>query len=168
MSCIDAYIALGGNLGDVQRAFDFALRRLSEGGTRVVGFSSLYRTKSAIIASQPDFLNAACHVQTTLAATDLLATLLLIEKEAGRTRLSPHAARTLDLDLLLYGDVQIATPDLQVPHPRLVERPFVLRPLVEIAPDVVIPPTDLTATKWLEKLFNPNFGIVEIIGGFSG
>jgi len=167
MLCVDAYIALGGNLGDVRQAFAIALRRLSALGIRIICVSSLYRTKSAIIASQPDFLNAVCRVQTTLSAQGLLETLLSIEKQAGRMRLSAHAARTLDLDLLLYGNTELSTSELQVPHPRLAERPFVLHPLVEIGSEVIVPPTGLTTKKLLEKLSDPNLGIVEIVGGFS-
>ncbi|HSW17626.1 MAG TPA: 2-amino-4-hydroxy-6-hydroxymethyldihydropteridine diphosphokinase [Ramlibacter sp.] len=134
-----AYVALGANIGDAQAsvrsAFD-ALGRLT--GTSVVARSSLYRT-APFEASGPDFINAVAAVSTLLPAPALLHELQRIELEAGRERPFPRAPRTLDLDLLLYGEASIDSPRLVVPHPRLFERAFVLVPLAEIAPERVTP-----------------------------
>jgi 2-amino-4-hydroxy-6-hydroxymethyldihydropteridine diphosphokinase len=134
-------IGLGSNLGNsvetLQTAID-ALRPLSISGTLVC--SSFYRSAPLGFPDQPDFVNAVCRMETSLAADELLQSLLEIERENGRQRSGvANAPRTLDLDLLLYGDRLISVEGLQVPHPRLHERAFVLYPLLEIAPDVVIP-----------------------------
>jgi 2-amino-4-hydroxy-6-hydroxymethyldihydropteridine diphosphokinase len=134
-----AYIALGSNLGDSRAAIESALAALSGlESTLALRSSSLYRTES-IGAVGPDYLNAVAELRTRLGAVELLAVLQRIENAHARTRLYPNAPRTLDLDLLLYGDRVLATPTLTVPHPRLHTRAFVLLPLLELAPDVVIP-----------------------------
>ena len=139
-----ACIGLGGNLGDAAatlRAAQEALAGLPL--TRLLRASRLYRTPAWGRTEQPDFINAAALLETSLAARDLLDGLLAIEREFGRTRAIDGSdrwgARRLDLDLLLYGDVEIDEPGLHVPHPHLHERAFALLPLVEIAPDAVIP-----------------------------
>ena len=135
-----AYIGLGANLGDreaqVRRAFS-ALAELP--GTSLLAASSLYRSAPVGVGAQPDFINAVAAIQTRLAPRALLEALLAAEWRFGRRREFPGAPRTLDLDLLLYGDRVIAEPGLVVPHPRMHERAFVLAPLAEIAPDVAIP-----------------------------
>jgi 2-amino-4-hydroxy-6-hydroxymethyldihydropteridine diphosphokinase len=135
-----AYIGIGSNLEDpqaqVEHAFD-ELARLSR--TRLSARSSLYRSAPLGYAAQPDFINAVAAVDTELAAHELLAELQSIEARHGRRRSFANAPRTLDLDLLLYGDARIDEPHLVVPHPRMYERAFVLRPLVEIAPQATIP-----------------------------
>jgi 2-amino-4-hydroxy-6-hydroxymethyldihydropteridine diphosphokinase len=142
-SPVRACIGLGGNLGDVATAIDHALAALGGlPGTLVVQRSRLYRTKAWGMTAQPDFLNAAVVLSTTLSAEALLAELLLIERKAGRdrgTQSERWGPRALDLDLLLYGDAVIANPGLCVPHPHLHERAFVLVPLAEIAPDALVP-----------------------------
>ncbi|TFZ04129.1 2-amino-4-hydroxy-6-hydroxymethyldihydropteridine diphosphokinase [Ramlibacter humi] len=134
---VTAYVGLGANLGDaaaaVSRAID-SLGRLPQ--TRVTAQSSLYRS-APVDASGPDFINAVARIETGLIAPDLLRELQRIETAAGRERPYRNAPRTLDLDLLLYGSAHIDSPALTVPHPRLKERAFVLRPLEEIAPDLV-------------------------------
>jgi 2-amino-4-hydroxy-6-hydroxymethyldihydropteridine diphosphokinase len=105
-------------------------------GARLLQASSLYRS-APVDASGPDYINAVAMVATSLTAPDLLAALQAIEQAAGRERPFVNAPRTLDLDLLLYGGAQIASPDLTVPHPRMAERAFVLLPLQEIAPGLV-------------------------------
>jgi 2-amino-4-hydroxy-6-hydroxymethyldihydropteridine diphosphokinase len=100
--------------------------------------SSLYRT-APIDSSGPDYLNAVARVDTQLSAPELLAALHAIEQAHGRERPYHNAPRTLDLDILLYGDTIIDTPDLHVPHPRMLARAFVLVPLLEIAADIVVP-----------------------------
>ena len=135
-----AFIGLGANLGDpetqVRRAFA-ALAELPR--TRLLAASSLYRSAPVGVVAQLDFVNAVAEVETALTARALLEALLAEERRFGRTREFPNAPRTLDLDLLLYGDRVIAEPGLVVPHPRMHERAFVLAPLAEIAPDIAIP-----------------------------
>ena len=135
-----AYIGIGSNLEDpraqVLRAFDEIANLLD---TRVTARSSLYRTAPIGHAAQPDFINAVAAVDTRLAARALLRELQALEARHGRKRSFPNAPRTLDLDLLLYGDARIDEPGLSVPHPRMHERAFVLQPLLEIAPLVEIP-----------------------------
>jgi len=132
-----AYVALGANLGDARATVLAAMQAVAKlPGTRLLRASSLYRS-APYEAKGPDFINAVIAVQTTLDGRKLLLKLQQIEIDAGRLRSYKNAPRTLDLDILLYGDSVIATPDLQVPHPRMFERAFVLVPLAEIAPDKV-------------------------------
>ncbi|HUQ28961.1 MAG TPA: 2-amino-4-hydroxy-6-hydroxymethyldihydropteridine diphosphokinase [Usitatibacter sp.] len=128
-------IALGSNMddpeGQVSRAFD-ELSQLP--GTRVLAKSRLHRTKPVGYANQPDFVNAVAVVETTLAPRALLDALLAIEARHGRVRTIPNGPRTLDLDIILYGDRVIDEPGLTVPHPRAREREFVMAPLREVWP----------------------------------
>ncbi|MCW5655697.1 2-amino-4-hydroxy-6-hydroxymethyldihydropteridine diphosphokinase [Hydrogenophaga sp.] len=134
-----AYVALGANLGQPARALREAFVALDQApGLRLVRASSLYRT-APVDAGGPDYLNAVAKVATTLNALELLDCLQAIEHGAGRERPYHHAPRTLDLDLLLYGEGRIASPRLVVPHPRMGQRAFVLVPLAEIAPEWVAP-----------------------------
>ena len=134
---LTAYVALGANLGDAVQAVRDALRCLGElDGTRMVRHSSLYRT-APIDSAGPDYINAVAELSTRLAAPELLAQLQRLELNAGRERPYRNAPRTLDLDLLLYGSARIDSPQLQVPHPRMTQRAFVLLPLAEIAPALV-------------------------------
>lgn len=134
-----AFVGLGANLGDrrgtIEHAID-ALRTLPR--SRLVARSRLWSSPPQD-ATGPDYLNAVARVDTGLEPFELLAALQAIERRFGRTRPYRNAPRTLDLDLLLSGDRTIDAPGLVVPHPRLLERAFVLRPLAEIAPDLVIP-----------------------------
>jgi 2-amino-4-hydroxy-6-hydroxymethyldihydropteridine diphosphokinase len=134
------HVALGGNLDDparhVAEALD-ALARLPR--TRLAESSSLYRTAPVGKLDQPDFVNAVARLETELSADALLQHLFALEARHGRVRGEPNAARTLDLDLLLYGEQVIDTPTLKVPHPRMHERAFVLLPLSEISPAAIIP-----------------------------
>lgn len=133
-----AFIGLGANLGDREATIRAALDALAEeGGIEVVAVSTLRETEPVGVGPQPLFLNGAAAIETTLTARELLDRLLATEQSFGRTRTpGEHGPRTLDLDLLLYGDEQIDEPGLTVPHPRLHERAFVLEPLAEIAADV--------------------------------
>ncbi|MBI3095354.1 MAG: 2-amino-4-hydroxy-6-hydroxymethyldihydropteridine diphosphokinase [Rhodocyclales bacterium] len=134
------FIALGANLGDpvatVQAAI-LALRELPQ--TEFAAASSLYRTAPVGLRHQPDFINAVVELIAVAPAPTLLQALFEIEARFGRRRSVKNAPRTLDLDLLLYGDELSDDPDLTLPHPRLHERAFVLAPLAEIAPQLVIP-----------------------------
>jgi 2-amino-4-hydroxy-6-hydroxymethyldihydropteridine diphosphokinase len=136
-----AYVALGANLGDRERTLRAAVDALAaEDGIEVVAVSTLRETEPVGVGEQPRFLNGAAELETTLMSRELLARLLAVEQRFGRIR-SPgeHGPRTLDLDLLLYGDEVIDEPGLAVPHPRLHERSFVLEPLAELAPGLVVP-----------------------------
>jgi len=139
-SLITAYIALGSNLGDppaqIRRALQ-ALAAMPE--TRLVRRSALYRNPPAGYLDQPEFVNAVAEIETRLAPHDLLEQLLAIERAHGRVRDFPNGPRTLDLDILLYGERTVREPGLTIPHPRMLERAFVLVPLAEIAPDAVVP-----------------------------
>jgi 2-amino-4-hydroxy-6-hydroxymethyldihydropteridine diphosphokinase len=132
-----AYIGVGGNLGDAVEIVSYALERLGQLPlTRRVAASSLYRSVP-VDATGPDFINAVVAINTGLDAYELLAHLQQIELACGRERPYRNAPRTLDLDLLLYGTARIHSPTLQVPHPRMFDRAFVLQPLSEIAPALV-------------------------------
>ena len=134
---VTAYIALGANLGDTAASLRAAVAAIATlAGTGVEAVSSLYRS-APIDATGPFYLNAVLRAQTQLPAPVLLQHLQAIEQAAGRTRPALNAPRTLDLDLLLYGEGQIHSPALTVPHPRMHGRAFVLRPLHEIAPEWV-------------------------------
>ena len=140
MATVRAFIGLGANLGEPETQVRRAAAALAGiAGTRRVAVSSLYTSAPIGVGVQPDFVNAVAEVETELDARALLEALLALEARFGRKRESPGAARTLDLDLLLYGDRVIAEPGLVVPHPRMHERAFVLAPLTEIAPDIAIP-----------------------------
>ena len=152
-----AYVALGSNLDDPVAQVRAGVQDLGKlSGTRLVRCSSLYRTAPVGVTAQPDFINAVCVVDTGLPAGTLLQALLDIERAHGRQRAIPTAMdggsaenagavfrpggpRTLDLDLLLYGELACHEPGLTLPHPRLHERAFVLYPLSEIAPGLNIP-----------------------------
>jgi 2-amino-4-hydroxy-6-hydroxymethyldihydropteridine diphosphokinase len=134
-----AYIGLGANLGHARATLALALEAIARlPGTRLVRSSPVYRS-APIASSGPDYLNAVAQVETTLAPQALLAQLQAIELAHGRERPYRNAPRTLDLDLLLHGAVVLASPTLTLPHPRLHERAFVLRPLADLAPDLVVP-----------------------------
>ena len=132
-----AYVGIGSNLDDpraqVLSAFS-ELDRLPH--TRVMKKSSLYRTAPIGHADQPDFINAVAQLETGLPAERLLAELQEVEARHGRKRSFPNAPRTLDLDVLLFGDLTLDSPTLKIPHPRMRERAFVLRPLLEISPQL--------------------------------
>jgi 2-amino-4-hydroxy-6-hydroxymethyldihydropteridine diphosphokinase len=134
-----AWVGLGANLGDAAATLEAALGDLERlPGTTLARRSSLYRS-APVDAAGPDFVNAVAGLDTALDADALLDHLLRVEARHGRQRNGRNAPRTLDLDLLLFGDAVVATPRLHVPHPRMVERAFVLAPLVECAPDATIP-----------------------------
>ena len=148
-------IALGSNLGDRRAHLDFAVARLT---LAIPGLNvSRYHETAPVDVpdDQPRFLNAAAVGTTSASAQDLLAMLLAIEHERGRERPFQHAARTLDLDLILLGSVVIHEPGLVVPHPRFRDRQFVLEPLAEVAPDMVDPITGSTIAELLRRVLLP-------------
>ena len=137
---VTAFVALGSNLDDPAAQIRSALRALASlPGTRLAGVSSLYRNPAEGGAEQPEFVNAVARLATRLGPRELLERLLEVERAHGRARSSPNAPRTLDLDIVLYGDEVVSEPDLIVPHPRMAGRAFVLVPLAELAPDTVVP-----------------------------
>lgn len=137
---VQAFVGLGANLGDPESQIRRAIRALGDlPRTRLIAASSLYRSAPVGVGEQPEFINAVASLETVLSARELLDGLLAIEARFGRERPSPGAPRTLDLDLLLYGDQVIAEPGLAVPHPRMHKRAFVLAPLAEIAAEISVP-----------------------------
>jgi len=137
-----SYIGLGGNLGPVLSTLSAAVDAIAALPDTTLGArSSLYRTPAWGVSAQPDFLNAVVMIDTALAPLDLLRALMHIERLHGRNRNGEQrwGPRMLDLDILLYGEQALDLPDLRVPHPRLHQRAFALVPLLEIAPDSVIP-----------------------------
>jgi 2-amino-4-hydroxy-6-hydroxymethyldihydropteridine diphosphokinase len=135
-----AFVALGANIGEPQRQVEAGFAALAAlAGTRLVSRSSLYRSAPVGYLDQPDFINAVAAIDTALSPRDLLDALLEIERVHGRVRDFANAPRTLDLDLVLYGDRRILEPGLTVPHARMLERDFVMLPLAEIAPDAQVP-----------------------------
>jgi 2-amino-4-hydroxy-6-hydroxymethyldihydropteridine diphosphokinase len=137
---VTAFVALGSNLGDPAAQVRSALGEMEKvPGTRLVRCSSLYRNPPAGGLNQPDYINAVAQVETRIGPRELLERLLEIERAHGRVREYPNAPRTLDLDIALYGDRVVSEPGLVIPHPRLLQRAFVLVPLAEIAPDAKVP-----------------------------
>ena len=136
-----AYVGVGANLGDRESTIRRALELLGgRDGVEVVAVSRLRETEPWGLADQPAYLNGAAVVETSLPPAALLEALLAVERELGRTREGPrYGPRTIDLDLLLYGDEVVAGPGLAVPHPRLHERRFALEPLAELDPALVVP-----------------------------
>ena len=132
-----AFVGLGANLGDARQAVQQALIDLARlPHSELLAASRLYRS-APVDAAGPDYVNAVAELRTSLSAPALLAALQALEHAAGRQRPYRHAPRTLDLDLLLYGSARIDSPALTVPHPRMAQRAFVLRPLAELAPERV-------------------------------
>lgn len=138
------YLGLGANLGDREANIAQALAALSRRGCRVCALSPLYETEPWGIMDQPRFLNAAACVETALGPHALLDALKMIEKELGRKPSIRYGPRPIDLDILLYADLRIATPRLTVPHAGMLERASVLVPLADIAPEMRHPVTGLT------------------------
>jgi 2-amino-4-hydroxy-6-hydroxymethyldihydropteridine diphosphokinase len=133
------YVSIGSNLGDRVGNIHRAVTRLGESGQTVEKVSPLFSTEPVGYQDQPWFLNAALEVDTPLSPTELLEHCQEIESFLGRVRTFRDAPRTVDLDILLYGDRVVDKPGLQIPHPRMTERLFVLKPLCHIAPDAIHP-----------------------------
>lgn len=150
MQC-EVYLGLGSNLGDKRGNIQWAVERLREISTGLT-VSSFYETAPVGVTLQPSFVNAVCGMWTDLDAFELLRELRGIQREAGMRGLVLNGPRALDVDVLLYGSLVVDLPHLTVPHPRMSEREFVLRPLAEIAPGVMHPIAKKTAEELLSDL----------------
>ncbi len=144
-------IALGSNLGDTLTILNNAVNKIANIAEIVLISRSTWHQTKPIGPPQPDYLNGCITIKTTLLPEDLLQCLFDIEQEFGRERKERWGARTLDLDIILYDDLIIDTPNLQIPHPRMKERLFVLMPLTEIACNWVDPLTKLTISQLLDS-----------------
>ena len=157
----DVFLGLGGNLGDREYFLGEALRRLhATSGVEVSAVSSIWETKPVGVTAQPDFLNAVARLKTSLAAVALLETCLRIEAELGRVRRVRWGPREIDLDVLWYDGAVVDDARLTLPHPRLGERAFVLMPLAELAPELVI--GDVSVQRRAEELAARGDGIKKI------
>lgn len=137
---VTAYLGLGSNLGDRAGNLRQALVQLQQaGGIRVTRVSPTYETDPVGYLDQPAFLNLVAEVQTTLTPRDLLEACLQVERRLGRVRTLRWGPRTIDIDILFYGELALSEPDLEIPHPRLWERGFVLIPLLDLLPDLEAP-----------------------------
>jgi len=150
---VKACIGLGSNMGEREANIRQALEQIEKmPETAILIGSSLYDTEPVGVADQPNFLNGVVMVQTELPPRQLLWNLMLIERRLGRVRTQRWGPRTIDLDLLLYGDLVIDEPDLQVPHPLMAQRSFVMVPLVEVDPLLLHPITGQTMLSILQRL----------------
>ena len=162
LKTVPVYLGLGTNMGERQenllRALDYISQRL-----RIEAKSSMYDTEPVGNIDQPRFLNMVCKVTTTLAPAMLLTTLKAIESKMGRLPVHPaNSPRIIDIDILLYGDEVVDTPDLKIPHPRLAERAFVLVPLAEIAPDIMHPTLQLSIKDLLTLIQGNTQGVLKL------
>ena len=155
-----AHLGLGSNLGDRAENIAEAIRRIDAmAHTTVVATSPLYESEAWYVTEQPQFINACITVETTAHPRELLDALLAVEEAMGRVRNVPKGPRTIDLDILFWGDDVIDAEGLTVPHPGVLERPFVLVPLVDLAPDLVHPRTGRTLADHLETATLPDAGL---------
>jgi len=146
------YLGIGSNVGDREANLREALERLEAAGIRVARRSSIYETEPRDLRDQPWFLNAVVEVETDLFPLQLFAHIQNVEREMGRRRLTPKGPRNIDIDILFYGRSVIDTADLQVPHPRIAQRRFVLEPLSEIASEFRHPVSGKTAREMLAAI----------------
>jgi 2-amino-4-hydroxy-6-hydroxymethyldihydropteridine diphosphokinase len=150
-----AFISAGSNLGDRKANLKFALNALAVGNT-LRSTSSFFETEPVGYLNQPWFLNLAIEFETAFLPSELLAFCQKIEKSCGRVRTFPNAPRTLDLDILLFGDIVMNMEELIIPHPRLADRRFVLEPLAQIAPEVMHPILKKTIKELLDSCQDPS------------
>ncbi|HXY25591.1 MAG TPA: 2-amino-4-hydroxy-6-hydroxymethyldihydropteridine diphosphokinase [Candidatus Acidoferrum sp.] len=153
------YLSLGSNLGDREKNLSDAIAALADAGVYGLKVSSFYETEPVDLREQPWFLNCVVQGETKTPAPDLLRALREIESRMGSKKLMAKGPRLIDIDILLYGDATIATPELQVPHPRMLQRRFVLVPLAEIAPTLKHPSWDGAVAGMLVK--TPDSSVVK-------
>jgi len=146
------YLGLGSNLGDREAMLQQALRALATPRLHVLRVSPIYETEPMDVPGQHWFLNQVAEAETDLFPMQLLHSTSRVEMQLGRRRLTPKGPRSIDIDILLLGNAVIATPALEIPHPRFRERRFVLAPLADLAPDLRDPVTHKTVRELLEKL----------------
>ena len=146
------YLSLGSNIGDRERNLRDAVGLLPEPSLRVLRVSSFYETEPVGVSGQRWFLNAVAEAETDLFPKQLLARVQRVEQQLGRRRLKPKGPRTIDIDILFYGGAVIETNELEVPHPRLADRRFVLEPLSELAPELRHPVTRRTVREMLHDV----------------
>jgi len=157
------YLALGSNLGDRRANLAEALKQLQSYVILDV-LSTVYETEPAYVTDQPNFYNMVLRGTTTLSPQALLHRLKSIEQDLGRQQTVRYGPRPIDIDILLYGEMQLTTPDLVIPHPRMTERAFVLIPLAQIAPDLIIPGQWETVKQLAERLDTTAQGqVVQVI-----
>jgi 2-amino-4-hydroxy-6-hydroxymethyldihydropteridine diphosphokinase len=133
----DVFIGLGSNLGEREKNCEEAIRLIGESGITVVSRSSMYETEPWGVQDQPLFINMVICVRTEREPSELLRELKVVEKKMGRNETKKWAPRIIDLDILLYDDITVDEQDLKIPHPYMFDREFVIKPLSEIAPEVV-------------------------------
>ena len=146
------YLGLGSNLGDRRRHLEDAIGRLGSPDVRVLRASSIYETEPRDVADQPWFLNQVIEAETSLFPRQLYARAKKIERELGRKPSFPKGPRSIDIDILLFGGAIVSTPALEIPHPRMAERRFVLEPLAELVPELKHPLTRRTVREMLAQV----------------
>lgn len=145
------YLSLGSNIGDREAHLRTAIAQLGKLG-EITAVSSFYETEPVDFTAQPWFLNCAVAIQTELMPELFLSKIKMIEQQMGRRRIQPKGPRNIDIDILLFGDTVVSTPELQIPHPAMQERRFVLEPLTEIAPEARHPVLNKTVRELLQAL----------------
>jgi 2-amino-4-hydroxy-6-hydroxymethyldihydropteridine diphosphokinase len=148
------YLSLGSNVGDRETHLARARERLNSDGLRVLRVSAIYETEPRDFPGQPWFLNQVLELESDLFPKQLLDRTQKLERALGRIPTHPKGPRTIDIDILLYGDTILSTPGLEIPHPRLTDRRFVLEPLSELAPDLRHPRTGSTVSEMLAQVKN--------------
>lgn len=149
-----AYLSLGSNVGDREKHLARARERLNSEGLRILRASALYETEPRDVPDQPWFLNQVVEIETRLLPKQLLEQTQKIERALGRVRTWAKGPRTIDIDILLYGDTIVSTPGLEIPHERMADRRFVLEPLSELAPELRHPRTGATVSEMLARVKN--------------
>ena len=155
------YLSLGSNVGDRQRHLDAALELLRAAGVDIVRVSRVYETEPQDLRAQPWFLNLVAEAQTRLFPLQLLRATQRVERKLGRKRVVEKGPRTIDIDILLFGGFVVDTEELQIPHPRMAARRFVLEPLAELAPDLRHPVTHASVREMLDAVLDQGARPVE-------